>query len=733
MAKKNIQVVYQVTDAGLIKAERALKSNEEAAKKADNAVKKYGQDAKKAGDDASKSFLNLGNVWKSIVAIGITAFFVNLAKRTFELGVKQEQLNIAFTTFLGSAEKAKKLLQELTKFAIITPFTPDQVNNAAKALLAFGVAGKDIIPTLKMLGDVSSGTGKDLTEMAIIFGQIRSTGRLMGQDLLQLINAGFNPLQIISEKTGKSVGTLKSEMEKGLISFEMVSDAFKSATSEGGKFFNLMEAQSQSVGGLLSTVSGNIDELLKNVFTATSGPIKEFTDLLVELSEGLLAVSKSEEQWNEERKSFDNDQYVQQFKALAESFDDLNKARSFAISEIDREIQSLRDQNREMEKGVNTSVDQYNANFARVESLNAEKLAIDNYVVSLKKENEEAALRAKLEKDAAANAEAAKKRAALLKELLKDAAKGEGENDGFAGPIDISNLFKLTPEQEKSIEDDTKKTLDRLDALDEQAFQNRVERNEREVKAEDKKQQEIRQLREAAFDYGLDLLGQLLMATIDSSDQVYEKEKGNFDQRLIAAGDNARARMEIEAEREKFEKDQQLRAEQSEKERAKKEKDRQLKQMIVQSILNALRALGEPPVPNFPLALITAGFGAAQIALAKAVGFKDGVINLQGPGTTTSDSIPARLSRGESVINAQSTSRSLNLLEAINDGKIDDRFLRAIKGHSGGVTVLKDNSDVVEAIEGNRVDHYRYGHFVYETAKKGKNLRQHTISKFRNS
>src|SRR5688572_17019875 len=169
---------------------------------------KFGKEAKsaqKSANDFGKGVTGLAGPLKLIAGLGIGAGLISLGKTIFDLGVKQEQLNIAFSTFLGSATKAKSLISDLNEFAIVTPFTPDQVNSAAKALLAFGVTGEEIIPTLKQLGDVSAGTGKDLTEMAIIFGQIRSTGRLMGQDLLQLINAGFNPLQVISEKTGKSV------------------------------------------------------------------------------------------------------------------------------------------------------------------------------------------------------------------------------------------------------------------------------------------------------------------------------------------------------------------------------------------------------------------------------------------------------------------------------------------------------------------------------------------------
>ena len=103
-----------------------------------------------------------------------------------------------------------------------------------------------VVPTLKMLGDIAGADQNKLNGLALVFGQIQSTGRLMGQDLLQLINQGFNPLTEISKQTGMSVADLKKAMEKGAISADMVTLAFKSATSAGGLFYGNLEAQSQT-------------------------------------------------------------------------------------------------------------------------------------------------------------------------------------------------------------------------------------------------------------------------------------------------------------------------------------------------------------------------------------------------------------------------------------------------------------------------------------------------------
>ena len=193
--------------------------------------------------------LGAASVGAGIVAIGV------------KYNAQMEQYNAGFTTMLGSVEKAQKLMSDLKGFAAKTPFELTDLANASTTLLAFGEDVNQLMPDLKMLGDISLGNSEKFKGLALVFGQVQSQGKLMGQDLLQMINQGFNPLQIISEKTGKSIATLKDEMAKGQISFEMVADAMKTATSEGGQFYNAMQAQSKTLSGQWSTLKDNITAL----------------------------------------------------------------------------------------------------------------------------------------------------------------------------------------------------------------------------------------------------------------------------------------------------------------------------------------------------------------------------------------------------------------------------------------------------------------------------------------
>lgn len=110
---------------------------------------------------------------------------VSFGQDVITIGSQFEQTEIAFKTFLGSAEKAKAVLKDLTDFAASTPFELPEVQGAARNLLAFGVSSEKLIPTLKALGDVSSGVSQPLTRLVTIYGQVLSKGRLQGEELLR--------------------------------------------------------------------------------------------------------------------------------------------------------------------------------------------------------------------------------------------------------------------------------------------------------------------------------------------------------------------------------------------------------------------------------------------------------------------------------------------------------------------------------------------------------------------
>lgn len=179
-----------------------------------------------------------------------------------------------FTVLLGSTTEATKHVEALKKFAAKTPFEMAGLADASKQLLSFGIGVDDIMPDLQMLGDISLGNQERFKGLALVFAQVASAGKLTGQDLLQFINQGFNPLQVIAEQTGKSMSDLKEEMSDGKITYEMVAEAMRVATSEGGKFYQGMEVQSQTLSGMWSTLKDDTMSLIGEAFTPFSEILK---------------------------------------------------------------------------------------------------------------------------------------------------------------------------------------------------------------------------------------------------------------------------------------------------------------------------------------------------------------------------------------------------------------------------------------------------------------------------
>ena len=184
------------------------------------------------------------------------------SQQGIEYNAQMETMSTNMRVLLGDANKSKAMMADLKDFAAVTPFGTSDLAKSTQTLLAFGIAQNKIMPTLKMLGDVSLGDKQKLDSLTLAFGQVASTGRLMGGELNQLINAGFNPLQVISGKTKISMADLKKAMEDGKISAEMVGEAFKIATSEGGQFFKGMEEGSKTFNGQLSTLKDNVNTML---------------------------------------------------------------------------------------------------------------------------------------------------------------------------------------------------------------------------------------------------------------------------------------------------------------------------------------------------------------------------------------------------------------------------------------------------------------------------------------
>ncbi|GHU54538.1 hypothetical protein AGMMS49975_15080 [Clostridia bacterium] len=241
-----------------------------------------------------KGIVSIAQHWglvKAGIALAVTEVLAFKAAITTAVPNADYEKNLGFYKILvGDLENAKGLLEEMRGLSVSSPLDQNAIQDAGKTLMSFGIESKKIMGIVKQLGDISGGESEQFKRLALVYAQVASTGKLMGQDLLQLINAGFNPLLEISQKTGQSIAKLKDIMANGEgISSEAVAEAFISATSEGGRFYGMMESQSQTLYGSISTLKGIWKEFVRAIgeksFETLRDALQTISNEVVKLSE----------------------------------------------------------------------------------------------------------------------------------------------------------------------------------------------------------------------------------------------------------------------------------------------------------------------------------------------------------------------------------------------------------------------------------------------------------------
>ena len=186
---------------------------------------------------------------------------------SMSLAATAESNRISLEVLTGSVQKASFLFDGFIALDRSSPLSRQDFSRAAQTLVGYGLAAESTMPALRALSEVSVGNADRFQSLALAFGQVQANGRLMGQEVLQMVNAGFNPLQEISRTTGTSMLELKKQMEAGAISSDMVSDAFKSATSEGGRFFEMNERLKNSAAGQYAKMKSDVELLATEIGT----------------------------------------------------------------------------------------------------------------------------------------------------------------------------------------------------------------------------------------------------------------------------------------------------------------------------------------------------------------------------------------------------------------------------------------------------------------------------------
>jgi tape measure domain-containing protein len=237
----------------------------------------------------------------------LTAAFEGL-KKSISLAAELEASEAKLRVFTGSATVAKGILTELRDLSTQSPVSFAAGQRGVTTMLQFGVAADEVVLRLKQIAEITGGDTQRMEMLALAFAQSQAAGRLMGQELLQMVNAGFNPLKVISEETGESLVELKKRMEDGGISSQAVADAFEKATSEGGKFNGLLAEMADTGFGKLVKIQSQLEKIGTSIGSVVLSALE-----LVDVIEGL------------ERMEASTSMYAEAVRTLADAFAYLKK------------------------------------------------------------------------------------------------------------------------------------------------------------------------------------------------------------------------------------------------------------------------------------------------------------------------------------------------------------------------------------------------------------------------
>ena len=247
---------------------------------------------------------SIENVFSRIKSAASVAFAGFTAKEVVSTlaNVRGEfqQLEIAFSTMLGSEQQAAVLMKQLTNLAATTPFDMKGVASGAKSLLAYGFSAEEVTDTMRRLGDVCAGLGLNLQDMAWLYGTTRVQGRLFTQDFRQFTGRGIPLAEELAKQFGVTKDKVQDLVTAGKVGFPEVQKAMESLTNEGGKFGGLMEKQSRSITGQISNIEDTIEMAINDLGTQTEGIMNDALDITStvidhwkEIGEVILAAASS--------------------------------------------------------------------------------------------------------------------------------------------------------------------------------------------------------------------------------------------------------------------------------------------------------------------------------------------------------------------------------------------------------------------------------------------------------
>ena len=230
---------------------------------------------------------------KAAAAFGAGFTAKELIQNIIQVRGEFQQLEVAFTTMLGSSEKANVLMAQLTETAAKTPFDLQGVANGARQLLAYGTSAEDVNETLIRLGNIAAGLSQPLGDLVYLYGTTMTQGRLYTQDLNQFTGRGIPMIKELAKEFGVAESEIKGMVEAGMIGFPEVQKVIQNLTNEGGMFFNLMQEQSKTITGQISNIGDSFSMMLNDIGKANEGIINDALSGVSYLIENYETVGKT--------------------------------------------------------------------------------------------------------------------------------------------------------------------------------------------------------------------------------------------------------------------------------------------------------------------------------------------------------------------------------------------------------------------------------------------------------
>ena len=218
------------------------------------------------------SWQQMKNTLMSLTA-GVS--FAALAKQVVQVRGEVQQLEVAFETMLGSKEKASRLLSEAIDLAAKTPFGLQDVSNATKQLLAYGSSAEEVTDEIKMLGNIASGLSIPLGDLIYLYGTTRTQGRMFTMDLRQFMGRGIPLAEELAKQFGVTKDKVGELVTAGKVGFDDMAKALRAMSSEGGKFYNLMDKQSKTIAGQISNLQDSIYQMFNEIGKSSEGVISD--------------------------------------------------------------------------------------------------------------------------------------------------------------------------------------------------------------------------------------------------------------------------------------------------------------------------------------------------------------------------------------------------------------------------------------------------------------------------